>query len=146
MIRETFALLSALEQVAFEFAAEQADPGQIRVLEGLVKEMEEAITAGNLRQWAQKNIAFHWQIAEFSNLPLLVEFTHRTFDQWRRLNNYYFKDVAATRITYAQEEHWQILEQLTNKDVDGLISLARQHNQAALENYQTLFQEEQETT
>lgn len=144
MVKETFALLAALEQVAFEVVAEQADPEKIQILESMVEEMGTAIAEDNLKAWAQKNISFHWQIAELTEMPLLIEYTHRTFDQWRRLSNYYFKSVTSVRIHKAQEEHVKILKHIKNQEIDALISLAKKHNQAAFESYQSLIQEELE--
>jgi len=139
IIREIFSLLAALEQVAYEVVAEEADPKQINILKGLVREMDQAIKENDLHLWTQKNISFHWQIAEFSNMPLLIEFTHRTFDQWRRVSNFYFRNITAMRITQAQAEHWQILELIENQKFEALTSLAKHHNQAAFENYQSLI-------
>jgi DNA-binding GntR family transcriptional regulator len=144
MIKETFTLLATLEQVAYEVVAENADPGQIDILESLTKEMDDAIAVDDPRLWAEKNIAFHRQIAEFSNMPLLIEFTHRTFDQWRRLSNFYFKNVTALRITQAQEEHRKIMDLIKKRRIEALTSLAKHHNQAAFESYQSLIQEQEE--
>ena len=139
IIREIFSLLAALEQVAYEVVAEEAAPKQINILKGLVREMDQANKENDLHLWTQKSISFHWQIAEFSNMPLLIEFTHRTFDQWRRVSNFYFRNITAMRITQAQAEHWQILELIGNHKFEALTSLAKHDNQAAFENYQSLI-------
>lgn len=144
MVKETFTLLAALEQVAFEVVAEQAAPEKIQFLESMVEEMSEAIAKDNLKVWAQLNISFHWHIAEFTEMPLLIEYTHRTFDQWRRLSNYYFKSVTSVRIHKAQEEHVKILKHIKDQEIDALIALAKQHNVAAFESYQSLIQEDLE--
>jgi len=139
IIREIFSLLAALEQVAYEVVAEEAAPKQINILKGLVREMDQANKENDLHLWTQKSISFHWQIAEFSNMPLLIEFTHRTFDQWRRVSNFYFRNITAMRITQAQAENWQILELIGNHKFEALTSLAKHDNQAAFENYQSLI-------
>lgn len=141
MVKETFALLAALEQVAFETFAEHATPEQVVFLDNLVQEMDVALQEEDLKRWVQQNIAFHRHIAEFTDMRLLVEFTHRVFDQWQRVSSFYFKSVPGTRIHQAQEEHRQILEHIKNRNVSDLIALAKHHNQAAFESYQALLQE-----
>ena len=54
------------------------------------------------------------------------------------------QNLAGARITHAQEEHWQIISHIKEKEVDALILLARQHNQSAFDSYQALIQEQQE--
>ena len=143
MVRETFMLLAALEQVAFETLARQADPEKIRVLDALLEEMDTLAAKGNRKVWAQKNIEFHLQLAKLTDMPLLFDFTQRTFDQWRRLSNFYFRKVASTRMAQAQAEHSEILSHIKNQEIEELIALAKCHNQAAFESYDALIHNEE---
>lgn len=142
MIRETFMLLSALEQVAFETLAREADPDKINLLESLVEEMSHLAAKGSRKVWAQKNIEFHLQLAKLTEMPLLFDYTNRTFDQWRRLSNFYFRKLAGTRISQAQAEHVKLISHIKKHEVEEAINLARQHNQAAFESYDALIQQE----
>jgi DNA-binding GntR family transcriptional regulator len=140
MVAETFALLAALEEIAFVNAALMLTEQGLRKLHDLVVTMEQTISSGETASWMDSNIAFHREIAEQTGLPLLIEFTNRTLDQWRRLSHCYFDEMPPGRIRQAQAEHLEILELLETKQVEALVVLARQHNQRALQAYKRLMQ------
>jgi DNA-binding GntR family transcriptional regulator len=140
MVAETFALLGALEEIAFVNAAMKLSNEGLQQIRDLVNEMEQVVASGETANWMNLNIAFHREIAEQTGMPLLIEFTNRALDQWRRLSQCYFHEVAADRMRWAQREHVEILQLLETKQVEGLAALARQHNQAAFAAYQQLMQ------
>jgi DNA-binding GntR family transcriptional regulator len=141
MVRETFALLASLETTAYEQIAQKADPQTIRKLELLINSMEKTLAQNDGHTWVSINIAFHRQIAEATQMPMLIEFTNRTLDQWRRLSQYYFKEVTSTRIQTAQQEHRKIIELIREKKVDQLKSLAQTHNLEASKAYLQLIKD-----
>jgi DNA-binding GntR family transcriptional regulator len=138
MIRETFALLAVLEAAAFEQAARHPAPALLDSLARLIDEMAAALAAGEHQLWARKNAAFHRRLAEASGMPLLIEFTQRTLDQWYRLRRYYFDDVEGGHMPQVQMEHRTILTLIQEGETAKLKDLAVQHNQAALSAYQAL--------
>ena len=142
MIQETFALLASLEMIAFEQIAQQAEPQTIAKLEELVHAMEKSLANNNNQAWADINIEFHRQIAKASQMPLLLEFTNRTLDQWRRVSQYYFKEVASSRMLIAQQEHREVISMIKSGDVEGLKSLAQRHNLEASKAYQQMVEEQ----
>ncbi len=144
MVAETFALLAALEEVAFANAAVQLTAEGLLKIRTLVEAMGEIVVSGEVGNWTDLNIAFHREIAEQTGMPLLIEFTNRALDQWRRLSHCYFEEVAADRIRQAQREHVEILHLLETKQIDALSALARRHNQGAFQAYQQLMQNMEE--
>jgi len=143
MIQETFALLASLELIAYEQIAQEANTHTIKKLEELVNSMDETLAGEDRRSWARININFHRAIAEASHMPLLIEFTNRTLDQWRRLSQHYFKEVASIRIQTAQQEHRDIITFIKAKNVAELKILAQTHNLKAASAYQQLIDDQQ---
>ncbi|MBN2502392.1 MAG: GntR family transcriptional regulator [Anaerolineales bacterium] len=144
MVAETFALLAALEEVAFVNAALKLTDEGLQPIRDLVEEMGRVAVSGETGNWMDLNIAFHRKIAEQTGMQLLIEFTNRALDQWRRLSHCYFEEVAAERIRQAQREHVEILHLVETKQVNALSALARQHNQGAFQAYQQLMQNMEE--
>jgi DNA-binding GntR family transcriptional regulator len=97
------------------------------------------LLAGDNQTWARKNAAFHRQMAEASGMPLLIEFTQRTLDQWYRLRRYYFEDVDGGHMPQVQLDHSTILDLIRKGEVAKLKELALRHNQAAFSAYQALM-------
>lgn len=145
MVAETFALLTVLEEVAFVNAASRLTKDGLQRIRELVVAMEQVSTSGEMGNWTELNIAFHREIAEQTGMPLLIEFTNRALDQWRRLSHNYFHEVVADRIRQAQREHVEILQLLETKQTEKLAALARQHNQRAFEAYQQLMKDMEKT-
>jgi len=143
MIQETFALLASLEMIAYEQIAYQADAKTINELEELVNSMDESLAEEDSRSWAEININFHRQVAQVSQMHLLIEFTNRALDQWRRLSQHYFKEVASTRIQIAQQEHREIINLIKAKKVSELTILTRRHNLEAANAYNQLIEDQQ---
>ncbi len=139
MIRETFTLLAVLEAAAYEQAAKHPTPALLDALAGLMDDMTGALAAGDSQTWARKNAAFHRRLAEASGMPLLIEFTQRTLDQWYRLRRYYFDAVEGVHMPQVQLEHRAILDLIRQGEVAKLKALALQHNQAAFSAYQALM-------
>ena len=142
-ISEIFSLLETLERTAFVQAAQHASPADLQELERLIAVMEHAAQVGDTRHWSETNIRFHLTVAAISGMPLLVEFTSRTLDKWIRLSRCYFSQFGSLRIHQAQEEHRQILANLQSGDLQGLETLAHQHNHQAHLAYQDLIHKEQ---
>jgi DNA-binding GntR family transcriptional regulator len=138
-VEEIFSLLEVLEQTAFRHVAEKITQEDLFSLQALVNKLDTAAEQGNIKLWAGLNIQFHRQIAEFSGMPLLLEFTHRILDEWQRLSNCYFQQLPPLRLLAAQAEHHQIIFALKNKDVEQLQKIAVTHNRQAVQAYQKLL-------
>jgi DNA-binding GntR family transcriptional regulator len=73
-----------------------------------------------------------------TGLPLLLEFTARTLDNWDRLRRLYLHQVFSPRMPLSQSEHRQILAHLQAGDADRLPGLIALHNRGALKAYRKL--------
>jgi DNA-binding GntR family transcriptional regulator len=135
MIDELFMLLAHLEEIAFSVASRKARQADLDTLQSLVEDMDRAIQQRDTRQWSELNHIFHYTIAGISGMELLIEFTSRTLNSWDRVRRCYLEGIDASRLDLAQAEHAKMVNLLKLRDVDGLVTLIRQHNQRAHEDY-----------
>ena len=130
-IDEVFALLESLERTAFRIAAEKRTESDLVSLTELVQQMDTTITVPVAIGWLPFNSAFHRRIAAITAMPLLIDFTNRSLDEWERISHYYFANVTSTRLPQAQAEHHQIIALLRARDAIALETLAATHNREA---------------
>jgi DNA-binding GntR family transcriptional regulator len=140
-VDEVFSLLESLEQTAFRAAANNVSPADLDFLDQLIILMDTAVAENNQSEWLRANTSFHQKIAEISQMPLLVDFSNRVLAEWERISHYYFEDVTVSRLPQAQKEHREILEYLRTGDTESLEALAKLHNRAANQAYQTILRD-----
>lgn len=134
-VTEIFALLEALENVAFEAVIATAKQADIDELEGLIKHMETAVTATEPFAWYDLNDQFHLTIARLTGMKMLLRFTSRALDSRNRLRYFLFGSFAVPRIAQAHAEHKQMVALLKQKDNEALRDLVIRHNRAARDAY-----------
>lgn len=134
-IAEVFAILEALERVAFEAAAQSINLQALARLEEILGQMEGAASHQDYERWSELNRAFHLWVVDMSGKKLLADFTRRAFDRWDRLRRYFFPGGMPARVVQAQAEHARMIELLQKGDTQGLMSLVAEHNRAAREAY-----------
>jgi DNA-binding GntR family transcriptional regulator len=139
-ILEVFTVMEGLEIVATRSAAQRASVGDLEALGDIVHAMDGALAAGMTDQWADMNNRFHATIARLTGMPMLQEMMERALDRWDRVRRYYFSGVLVHRAEQAQQEHHALLEAMKKRDLAGLESLVRQHNQGALSSYTAYVQ------
>jgi DNA-binding GntR family transcriptional regulator len=139
-ILEVFTVMEGLEIVATRSAAQRASGSDLEVLGDIVHAMDGALAAGMTEQWADMNNDFHATIARLTGMPMLQEMMERALDRWDRVRRYYFSGVLVHRAEQAQQEHHALLEAMKKRDLAGLESLVRQHNQGALSSYTAYVQ------
>jgi DNA-binding GntR family transcriptional regulator len=127
MVAEIFALMEALEGLAFRFASEKVGESDLAELSGLVQRMEQACREGNADRWSDLNGEFHIKVAEITQLELLCRFTRTIFDYWGRLRRYYLTEIVED-ILAAQAEHHTMVELLRQRRTQELADLVVPHN------------------
>lgn len=138
-IDEVFALLESLERVAFKFAAEKRTEEDLSALAEIVCQMDEVIAKPNSADWLTLNSEFHRRIAAITAMPMLIDFTNRALDEWKRISHQFFANVTSARLPKAQNEHHQIIKLLRARNMEALEKLAAKHNRAANRSYQALL-------
>ena len=134
-ILDVFTLLEGLGGMAMRVVAERGSLGDIEALDQVLRDMDDALDAGRVEEWASLNTKFHTAVAVRTGLPLLREMTERVHDRWHRVRRFYFRGVLAQRADVAQAEHWQMMTAMRRQDYDRLYALSHQHNRGALESY-----------
>lgn len=139
-IVEVFTVMEGLEIVATRSAAQRASGDDLDALGGIVQAMDGALAAGMTEQWADMNNRFHAAIAGLTGMPMLQEMMERALDRWDRVRRYYFSGVLVHRAEQAQQEHHELLDAMKKRDLAGLESVVRRHNQGALSSYTAYVQ------
>jgi DNA-binding GntR family transcriptional regulator len=134
-ILEVFTVLEGLEIVAARAAAARATPDQIEQLREIVDDMDRAVEAHRLDEWADMNTRFHLAFSRLTGMPLLEEMMAQVLDRWDRVRRYFFSGVLRHRVERAQQEHRAMFDALTNRDTGALEATVRQHNRGALAAY-----------
>ncbi|CAA9565659.1 MAG: Transcriptional regulator, GntR family [uncultured Thermomicrobiales bacterium] len=132
-VAEVFALMEGLESVAVEQAAANASPQFLDTLDRMVGEMDVALTGEDGERWAMLNSEFHRLIATGARMPLLLDMTQRTLDQWDRVRRFF--NIFSQRVGHAQSQHHQIAAAFRAHDIEALRRLSSDHNRDALNAY-----------
>lgn len=132
-VTEVFALMEGLESVAVEPAAANATERFIETLQRKVQQMDDALGSGDGERWAALNSEFHRLIAAEAKMPLLLDMTKRTLDQWDRVRRFF--NIFSKRFGDAQSQHHAIVHAFQDRNVADLRRLSRDHNRDALEAY-----------
>jgi DNA-binding GntR family transcriptional regulator len=134
-IIDLFTITEGLQIVAARAAAERATREEIRDLERMVADMDDAVREGRLEEWSDLNTQFHVAIAAMARLPMLLQMTVQVFDRWDRTRRFFFRSVLSVRMPSAQAEHHAIVEAMARRAMDDLPALLRDHSQNALRAY-----------
>jgi DNA-binding GntR family transcriptional regulator len=134
-VLEVFTLLEGLELVASRAAAARATSAQLKEIEEIVRDMDEAIEHGAPQRWADLNTEFHLAMSRAAAMPILHQMMQRALDLWDRIRRHYFNGVLARRARQAQAEHHVILRCLRARKLKALEASIRSHNQNALAAY-----------
>lgn len=137
-LTEVFLLMEGLEGVALEAVIARAPDGALDSLEVIVRRMDDAVVNDDGNAWAELNSEFHRQIAAAANMPLLLDMTRRTLDQWDRIRRYF--SILNKRLPRAQAQHHAILDALRSRDIDAVHRLSREHNREPLSAYVAEFE------
>ncbi|MBN1316217.1 MAG: GntR family transcriptional regulator [Anaerolineales bacterium] len=138
MVEEVFALLEALERIAFNIAVDKVSDENLELLNDLMAAMDRCVEKDDYRQWSRLNSEFHCAIAAMTEMGLLLEFTKRTMDRWIRLSCC-FDQIDPRGIYQSQNEHREMMELLVAGDREGLIDLLIQHNRVSHDSYRSII-------
>ena len=120
----------ALDELAVSIACELITEEELEKLSEAVKNFEEAIGTKDIKQIAEKDIAFHDIIHQASRNPKLVTILNNLREQIYRYRIQYLKDEK--NYPNLLDEHREILEALMKKDKALVTDIMRKHvvNQA----------------
>lgn len=132
-IREIYMIREALESLAAEFAAINATPEDIALLEGLVDEMDMLDDATDAERSYEVHRHFSESYNHASHMPTLVRLIDSLRDQVARFRNVSLS--GAERRKEAREEHRELLKVLKERNPERASELTRIHINRALSAY-----------
>lgn len=133
LIYEIFGMLAVAESISLGSACPLLTQDDLDHIEGLLKRMDTELD--DPEEFSRSNVEFHMFICERAQTPLIRSMLPSILDHWDRLRRHFLDDVYARRIHKAQQGHRELFDALRNKDTDRVITLAREHNQAACASY-----------
>ena len=102
-------------------------------LEGMLQKMDGLVNRPD--KWSAHNKDLHRFLVTRAQMPLVSRLFDTVLDHWDRLRLFYLEDVTASRVTTAQQEHWQIFEALRSRDPGQVAQTIHTHNETALTAY-----------
>lgn len=132
-IIKAYELREEFEVISIKLAMNKIKYENIKELEDIIKEEDEAIHNGNVESYLRLNKKFHLSIAKITENKFLVEFTENIID---RINIYLqvydtILNVNLNDVSHIND-HKIIVEYLQNKDWVKLEFLARKHINSSL--------------
>ncbi|MDW4499168.1 GntR family transcriptional regulator [Sulfitobacter sp. D35] len=127
-MREIYGLLISIEpDAAADLAALGRPAAELRPLEKAMRDMEQALDAGSLDDWAAADDRFHQTMLELSGNKRREAFVKRLFDQVHRAR------IVTLRLrkppVQSTEEHRDILEQIKAGNVETARRSFRAHRE-----------------
>jgi DNA-binding GntR family transcriptional regulator len=129
-LRQTFAVMGALEALAGALACVHASAEQIAAVHALHAEMAAAHARGDLAAYFGLNQAIHLKLVEAAANPVLLQTYRQLNANVRRAR--YMANLSAERWDAAMREHEEILAAFTARDAKRLKRLLHEHLAAKL--------------
>lgn len=134
-IIEIFAVKEGLETVATRIAVQQMSPEDLKNLDLILEQMDEALRKKEYEEWGVLNRRFHSTIVDITSMSMMKEMNQRIMDRWDRIRRYFFNEVLVHRLIRSQQEHHEIMNAIRDNDDDKAAKLAGDHNRYALKDY-----------
>jgi DNA-binding GntR family transcriptional regulator len=129
---EVYEVLTALESVAAERAAEQGHgPEDLAALEAAIAQMDRAIAQDDLAAWADADEAFHRALVRLGGNARIIEIAERMSDQVRRARAVTLH--LRPKPVQSNEDHRAVFEAIRRGDAATAGATHRQHRAEAKE-------------
>lgn len=122
-VEEIYSLRAVLEGFAAKLATPRLSQSDLRLMAGLVQDMEQLVSSGDRDRLAQVNARFHFTMYRAAGNALLYEMLHNLWDISSRYRHAYYSDPSVPEETL--REHRGTLEALQRKDADEAEALVR---------------------
>ncbi|MEP3247481.1 MAG: GntR family transcriptional regulator [Sneathiella sp.] len=129
-MKEIYALLMGLESTAaWQAATREQSLEDIQALRDSVQKMDDALTAKDLKKWAEADEAFHRLLVSMSGNKRLIELADRFIDQSHRVR------MLTLRLrpmpSQSNKDHAEVVSAIEAKDADKARRIHRIHRENA---------------
>jgi DNA-binding GntR family transcriptional regulator len=122
---EIFQIRINLERLAMEWSYPNISGKEIEELTKIVKEMDQSITSPI--EWNVLNKQFHTKIYSYSTSKPMLEMLNAI---WGRVDPYMnIYSTSSYYLSLSQQEHYQMIDYMKNKEIDLLLELTTNHIQ-----------------
>ena len=123
-LQEAYVVRSAIESLGAQLAVPKMTDDDVKELEQLNRQMQEAAAAGNGHGVAEADAAFHGRIVELSGNRTLIR-VWRSLEPFSR--TYITMVVPGADAKWSADLHPPILEALVKHDADGAVHALQHH-------------------
>ena len=124
-VEEIFAIRNAMMMLLLPSVIENAKEEDIDKLYHIVEEIDRALEAGNMERTAELNRAFHKGLEQLSDKRRIMRVIESQEEYIMKFSAVSISSIERRQVV--NQEHYQMVEMLRNKDLDGLLQLHRHH-------------------
>ena len=124
-VEELFAIRNAMMMLLLPSVIENAKEEDIDKLYHIVEEIDRALEAGNMERTAELNRAFHKGLEQLSDKRRIMRVIESQEEYIMKFSAVSISSIERRQVV--NQEHYQMVEMLRNKDLDGLLRLHRHH-------------------
>lgn len=124
-IEEIFAIRNAMMMLLLPSVVENATKDDIDHLQNIVDEMQKAVDDEDMEKTAQLNRAFHGGLEKLSDKRRIMRVIDSQEEYIMRFSAVSIASLERRHVV--NQEHYQMVEMLRNKDLDGLMALNHHH-------------------
>lgn len=124
-VEEIFAIRNAMMMLLLPSVVENAKEEDIDKLYHIVEEIDQALEAGNMERTAELNRAFHKGLEQLSDKRRIMRVIESQEEYIMKFSAVSISSIERRQVV--NQEHYQMVEMLRNKDLDGLLQLHRHH-------------------
>lgn len=124
-LTEVLEIRAALEGLAAGLASIRIDQDELEELEIAALKFHKAIESEDVEELIHEDIEFHETIFKASRNERLIQLNNNLREQVERFREIYHKKANKSKET--SKEHYEIVEAISNRDVDKAEKLARRH-------------------
>lgn len=126
-LEDVYAVRATLEALSVRLATRQATPAQIRRLERLTDQLQDAVDRGDLLAMSAADRDFHRRLAETSGNALLQEILDAFDTVMTESRNVAFQESSRRHRTAPVDEHRQIVEAIKAGDAEAASRSMKRH-------------------
>lgn len=124
-VEEIFAIRNAMMMLLLPSVVENAKEEDIEKLYKIVQEIDVALEAGDMQRTAELNRSFHKSLEQLSDKRRIMRVIESQEEYIMKFSAVSISSIERRQVV--NQEHYQMVEMLRNKDLKGLLALHHHH-------------------